>query len=162
MHGHIATGGAEVDTPAPYLYHLAAHLEDPSAFPFEALADALGAGRSDEALLDRLRAWVDALRGRDPLAWCSILDAFASHPARLAEGIGARLKALSPFAGRALATVEFRDGIPILGGDVDGFLESLLGGPVEHGKRYLVALDPSAPALVVQARSPKAREGEGR
>lgn len=152
--------------PEGYLHHLADHLENPEAHPFEAIAAALqgesslmpmAVGHPAAQAGERLRGWVDSLRARDPEPWAKLLAGMLNDPVRMRSPIGTRLKALSPFAGKALVTIEMRYGSSELGGDVSALFAVPLqqaGFELKAGDRYVLALEPDvvASALVVRTR----------
>jgi hypothetical protein len=152
--------------PEDYLFVLADHLERPGEVPFEAIAAtlegtqalfAIAHGGPTEDFGTRLRNWVAALRDGEPETWGVLLAGLLAHRDRLQAGVGARLKAISPFRDRVLVAVAPQYGRTDLSGDVSTlFAEALLGAGHELrvGERFLVALDPAvlAGATVVRTR----------
>ena len=164
--------------PEGYLYHLADHLEDPEGHPFEEIEKALRrevslmpmtlsvtdqhaslgvVGSPEEQGRERFRLWVKSLRDKEPEPWARILAGLVQDPSRLRSGIGARLKALSPFAGKALVTLELRYGSMEPGGDAAALFAVPLtdaGHELKAGDRFDLALDPDAlaGAQVVRTR----------
>ena len=175
-------------SPSEYLARLADYLEAPDDKRLDAIVSALkGAGvtlhelpgigtpplrqatgaawieagmSGDSLARGAVEAWAGALGDGEETTWAALLQGFLVDPESLDHGVGARLKALSPFAGMALVTVEPRYGHCDLGGDVSAlFGLALMGAGHDRstGGKFLVALDRDClvGARVVPTRPPR-------
>ncbi len=135
------TGGT---TPTAYLERLADHLDDPERHAAAAVVDSL---RAEGPVAHGAEAWVEDLAGGDPAAWGSLLAGLQGGGEGLRGGVGARLLALSPFAGNAFVTVDAVEGGFRIGGDLAGLLGAAMreaGHEPRPGDRFVLAVDPRA------------------
>jgi len=139
-----------------FLARLGDHLEAPSEQTWQGLlAAAEAVDGSGEAwgrpLAPRAGDIAEGLLSGGHDAWTSLIfEVLDWGDGFLAEGAGARLKALSPFAGKALVTFTNRPG-----GEINALFEAYLGRKgIAHapGQARLLVLDPEAFDLGANAK----------
>ena len=141
---------AEHEARETYLSALADHVGGPSENTWQALRRAAsGLDEAEDRPFgfrhgDAVGGVAEALIADEPGSWARLMaQALDWAPGMLSDGGGARLKALSPFAGRAILTC--RGGA--VGGEVGILFENALGragADTSPGTSYVLAIDPEA------------------